>query len=226
VLLHFARWYDSHIEQLTKEDTGGYNPRTIEGSTTLSNHASGTAEDLRWNKHPRGVRNTFSPAQLAAIHAQLKYYEGVIRWGQDYVSAPVDGMHFEINKAPSEVARIAKKIAAAAAPKPPTTPAPVSHTTSLTVDGQLGPKTITRWQQIMGTPVDGKISTPTSDLIKAVQNRLRVSVDHRLLVDGKLGPKTIAALQRYLKSPVDGKISTPKSQMVMALQRRLNTGKF
>lgn len=113
----------------------------------------------------------------------------------------------------------------APAPKPPQ-PSKPSANEPLVVDGKLGPKTISRWQKIMGTTVDGKIDKKDSQLIRKVQNRLRSTVDHRLVVDGGLGPKTIAALQRYLKSPVDGVISSPKSQVVMALQRRLNTGKF
>ena len=103
-------------------------------------------------------------------------------------------------------------------------PAPLPK--KLVVDGELGPKTITRWQQIMHTEADGIISEPKSQLIEKVQVKLKDLVDHRLVVDGELGPKTIAALQRYLKSPVDGVISTPKSQVVMALQRRLNENRF
>jgi hypothetical protein len=96
----------------------------------------------------------------------------------------------------------------------------------LNVDGRLGEATIKRWQQIMRTPVDGKISTPKSDLVHAVQLRLKGTVNHRLAVDGEFGRDTIVALQKYLGSPADGFISKPKSQVVMALQRRLNTGKF
>lgn len=97
---------------------------------------------------------------------------------------------------------------------------------TLDVDGQLGPKTIKRWQQVMHTPIDGRISTPVSDLVKAVQKRLKGTVNHNLAIDGRLGQHTIAAMQKYLKTPVDGHISSPKSQVVMALQRRLNTGQF
>ena len=119
------------------------------------------------------------------------------------------------------------ELAKPAAPKPP-----AASPSQLLVDGKLGPKTISRWQQIMHTPVDGKISEKSS-LVRAVQERLRATVDHRLVVDGdgnsldrNVFRKTVAALQRYLKSPVDGVISTPVSQVVKALQRRLNTGKF
>jgi hypothetical protein len=83
----------------------------------------------------------------------------------------------------------------------------------------------------MGTTVDGEISSP-SELVKAVQRRLKLTVDHRLVVDGYgirqngMRYKTVGALQRYLKSPVDEVIDTPVSEVVKALQRRLNEGKF
>lgn len=101
----------------------------------------------------------------------------------------------------------------------------------LIVDGKLGPKTIAKWQRIMGTPVDGKIGSP-SKLVKAVQTKLKSTVDASLKVDGYgivqggKRSKTIGALQRYLKSPVDEYISSPVSNVVKALQRRLNEGRF
>lgn len=216
VLLHFARWYDQNIEPLTKKDTGGYNPRAIAGSNIDSNHASGTAMDLRWQKHPVGKKGTFTKGQKDKIHTQLKFYEGVIRWGEDYKSN-VDGMHYEINKPASDVARIARKCKVSMQPKPPAKPVP------LIVDGDLGPKTIARWRELMNVNVRGEL---TAEFIKVVQGYLRVRVDQRLKVDGDLGRKTIAALQRYLKTPVDGVMSKPVSEVVKALQRRLNTGKF
>jgi hypothetical protein len=225
VLLHFARWYDQHIEPLTKIDTGGYNPRFVEGSKIRSNHGSGTAEDLRWNKHPRGKKGTFTQGQKDKIHAQLKFYEGVIRWGEDYVSATIDGMHFEINKGPAEVARIAKKCKGVVPTKPnpkPTNPSPAKPE-PIKVDGQLGPKTVSRWQIVTKNTDNGKL-TPT--FVKWLQGFLKTRVDHRLVIDGNLGPKTIGAHQRYLKSPVDQVISEPQSEIVKALQRRLNTGTF
>lgn len=104
---------------------------------------------------------------------------------------------------------------------------PVSNTNvPLTVDGKLGPKTIAKWQTVMGTKVDGKIDKGDSELIRAVQVKLKGTVDHRLEVDGRLGPKTIGALQRYLGTPVDQRISPENSTVIKALQRRLNEGRF
>lgn len=96
----------------------------------------------------------------------------------------------------------------------PGTPAPAP----LTIDGYLGRATIRRWQQVMGTTVDGVISKP-SQLIAAAQKAMGIKVD------GYLGQQTIRALQTRMGTTVDGVISKP-SQMVKALQRRLNAGRF
>lgn len=109
---------------------------------------------------------------------------------------------------------------------------PAGEIEELEVDGELGPKTIRRWQQVMGTPVDGVISPERSDLVVAVQRKLKSTVDSALNIDGQgiyqngKVYRTAFALQRYLKTPVDGRISTPTSQVIKALQRRLNEGKF
>jgi hypothetical protein len=111
-------------------------------------------------------------------------------------------------------------------------PAPLPTNGLLTVDGKLGPKTIAKWQSVMGTPVDGIISTPYSKLVAAVQQRLHDTVDSYLKIDGNgifqndRRYKTVGDLQRYLKSPVDQIISFPVSQVVKALQRRLNENRF
>lgn len=111
----------------------------------------------------------------------------------------------------------------------------------LDVDGWLGSATISRWQSIMGTPVDGVISRP-SLLVEAVQKDLnakgiRDREGDALVVDGKgiasnEGGRypdapgttdTIEAVQRYLGATVDGYFSAP-SDAVRAIQKRLNTG--
>lgn len=88
----------------------------------------------------------------------------------------------------------------------------------LSVDGVLGPATISALQRSLGTPVDGKISKPSA-MVRALQRKLKVSVD------GYLGPVTIKALQRKLGTPADGKISKP-SPCIKALQTALNKGTF
>ena len=101
LLVHFAARFDKRVESIDNDgqlDDWGYDPRDIRGpSEELSNHASGTAEELNAPEHPRGKRGTFSRAQVQTIHALLDDYDGCIRWGGDYVHIP-DEMHFEIDK--------------------------------------------------------------------------------------------------------------------------------
>ena len=96
-------------------------------------------------------------------------------------------------------------------------------TERLDVDGELGPKTISKWQAIVGTTVDGVISSPKSELIYWVQRYLADRVNHRLVADSEFGPKTIGALQVYLGTPVTQRMDPVT---VKALQRRLNEGRF
>jgi len=111
ILLHAANRWHNEVGKLEWPGIWGYAERPIRGSTTtLSNHASGTAIDCNAPKHPLGVpiSKCFTAAQIKKIREIVKYYEGVIRWGGEY-SRP-DGMHLEINKGASEVKRIADKI--------------------------------------------------------------------------------------------------------------------
>lgn len=97
----------------------------------------------------------------------------------------------------------------------------------LKIDGVLGRATISQWQRVMGTPVDGVISEKDPLVVKMqkhlISKGISVGPDG---ADGVLGSDTIKGLQRYLKTPVDGVISKPSSRLIMALQKRLNTGKF
>lgn len=223
VLMYVAEQFHKNVEPLKDGWCWGFHYKQIEGSQTLSNHASGTAIDLNAPEHPIGKSGTFSSKQVTAIRKILAYCGGAVRWGGDYTQRK-DEMHFEIVKNAAEVKKLADKIRNdKKVPKPPA---------QLVVDGRLGDKTITRWQQIMDTTVDGKIDEKDSELVRAVQTRLKATVDRNLKVDGvgirQDGQryKTVGALQRYLKSPVDERMSVPVSEVVKALQRRLNTGKF
>ena len=111
-------------------------------------------------------------------------------------------------------------------------------------DGWWGPKTTTRLQQYLGTPVDGIVSNQYatykaknpglqsntwqwksnpgkngSDMVRALQRKLGVTAD------GFIGPNTIKALQKKLGTSQDGCCSGP-SDVVKALQKALNNNKF
>jgi len=129
LLRRIASFVDQNVENIDEsvQDDWGYAERPIRGSSTeLSNHASGTAEDLNATKHGLGVHNTWSAAEETKIHAHLKEYvdpatgKNVIRWGEDY-SNRVDPMHFEIVGSPAAVARVAARLRGK--PVPPPVPA-------------------------------------------------------------------------------------------------------
>lgn len=120
-------------------------------------------------------------------------------------------------------------------------PAPAQPTVEqLAVDGWCGTATIKRWQQVMGTTVDGVISGQLvpdqqtywrpnlvdscvtyggngSELIRKVQEVLGLEQD------GLLGPATIKAVQARLCVNQDASFGPAT---VKALQNSLNAGKF
>ncbi|UPU15947.1 L-alanyl-D-glutamate peptidase [Stenotrophomonas virus Jojan60] len=110
VLNEVARRFNNEVEKINPAESWGYAPRPIRGSsTTLSNHASGTAVDFNAPRHPLGAVNTFSTAQRAAIRRILKDLGGVVRWGGDYTGRK-DEMHFEINASAAAVKKVANQI--------------------------------------------------------------------------------------------------------------------
>lgn len=111
----------------------------------------------------------------------------------------------------------------------------------LDIDGIVGYKTIAKWQQIMGTPIDGEISGQKSSLkkyhlaftkagiwyasggsmlIKTVQKAVGLTGDD---VDGQMGPVTIECIQRRIGAEPDGYFGEKTAR---SLQYRLNTGSF
>lgn len=109
VLHHLMDRFHREVEELVPGWCWGWHVKVIEGSTSISNHASGTAVDLNAPRHPLGVRNTFTPAQRARIRAILADLDGVVRWGGDYTGRR-DDMHFEIVKNAAAVKRVADRI--------------------------------------------------------------------------------------------------------------------
>lgn len=87
----------------------------------------------------------------------------------------------------------------------------------LVIDGVRGPATIGRWQEVMGSPIDFKISKPVSTLIQFDQGFLNrvVPGEHianldpvkrrrrtSLAVDGDEGAHTIAVRQFWLRNTI------------------------
>lgn len=94
LLLDMAQWWQENIEPLRVGECHGYAFRTIIGSQTVSNHASGTAIDLNAPSHPLGKRGTVPEHLRGAISAKAASLG--LRWGGNFVGR-VDEMHFEVN---------------------------------------------------------------------------------------------------------------------------------
>lgn len=114
LLAHLALWLSEHVEPMAGVilDDWGYAYRPVRGfSTTLSNHASGTAMDFNATKHPLGKTRTWTRRQMRKIRNWLAWraYRKCIRWGGDYHNRK-DEMHFEINRELHVCERAAKRL--------------------------------------------------------------------------------------------------------------------
>lgn len=218
------------------------------GMGDSSEHATGLALDLMVHNHADGqwVRD-YVWANRARLHLRHAIWEqhitstvvspGVVRQMEDRGSPTENHMdHVHVLLFPGEYQTPVDSATPVSTPAPDPIPAsnvPNHLSDPLAVDGKLGKLTIARWQEIMGTPVDGEIDTDRpSVLVSTVQRRLKATVNWRLDVDGygiaqdNHHYETVGALQQYLKSPVDCVMSSPVSTVVKALQRRLNEGWF
>lgn len=113
VLAHWALWYSECVEALEGPvlDDWGWADRHVRGSTTtISNHASGTAIDLNALAHALGRRCTLTTGQSRRVRTRLEqHYGGVIFWGGDYTHR-ADEMHYEIDAPRPEVAALARRL--------------------------------------------------------------------------------------------------------------------
>ncbi len=98
-LVAMIEWWDQNIEPVTQ--LGSYNYREIrgyEGTGKVSNHGSGTAVDINWDKHPLGARGTVPADKVEALRAKARALQ--LRWGGDY-SGRADEHHIEVNVPPA-----------------------------------------------------------------------------------------------------------------------------
>lgn len=234
------------------ETQGGVNSPQTEPWTDAQ--LNSLASIYKWARETHGIANQMATDSRRGITSKgLSWHRlGVDPWrvagGMKYSNSrgkicPGDA---KIAQIPTIFAMSQGAVAPAPTPDPtppvpaptPTPPAP----SGIDVDGYWGSGTTRRLQEVLGTPVDGVVSSqhaairtknpglrtgwqwvtrPQGSLvIKEVQRRMGMSK-----VDGIIGPDTIKALQRRMGTPVDGVVSNG-SLMVQELQRRLNRGTF
>ena len=160
VFTWLIRRFHAEVEPITGGvlDDWSYAYRAVRESTTLSNHASGTAVDLNATKHPWQTRATanFTASQIAAIRRILADAvvngKPVLRWLDRH-----DPMHFEVNYvdrggSPDAVRVLADRLKGGTpAPAPaiePLAPRPIDY---MNPDDAL----VRITQAIVGVKVDG-----------------------------------------------------------------------
>lgn len=174
-----ARWhaaeYDRRVERLKPGWCWGWFVKVIEGSKTISNHASGTAWDLNAPDNPMGpgtTKKSMTSKQIATCHELERESDDVLRWGGDYVSRQ-DPMHWEIVGSRPAVKKFANKVRGVK-PTPPRKMEWLDMDVKVPVlkqgddDAKLdGYNRIIRIQRIVGAVDDGEWGEKTTVAIAA-----------------------------------------------------------
>ena len=187
--------------------------------------------------NPRKIGIECRPEMSAGDIATVKSLIAAIRaeWGPLPITGHRDYMQTDC---PGRWYAILGQLGDGAAPAPAPAIA-VSPAASPEPDGYWGADTTRALQRVLGTPVDGIVSSQSSawrsqnpgltsgwewvsdpvgsQLIQALQRKLGVEAD------GLIGPGTIRALQQRMGTPQDGCLSD-QSQCITVLQQRLQKG--
>ncbi|GGL24109.1 peptidoglycan-binding protein [Phycicoccus endophyticus] len=198
VLSYVARQVNATVEALYSPGCWGHSYREISGSTTLSNHSSGTAIDVNAPDHPLGASGTFTSAQVAAIRTILQRCNGVVRWGGDY-SGRKDEMHFEINVGPGD-SRLATLAASLGGGGGTPDPEPVHWSTVRSGDSGFRVRTVQYLLRQRGYSLtaDGIFGSGTKSAVVSFQSA------QGLTADGIVGTNTWTALVVTVRSGSSG----------------------
>lgn len=195
-----ARWqlnrYASTVEPLVPGTCWGWFVKEIEGSDTISNHASGTAWDINADQHPMGrpPSANMTAQEIFACQAIVHAADGVLRWGGSYTGRP-DPMHWEIVGTPKQAAALAAKIKKASTPvalTPAENSAIAQAVWSFLIEDFADPATPNR--KLAGATWMGYSDARRNSVLAAVAE-LRTHVDTRL--------DAVEASLAYIKSGLD-----------------------
>lgn len=184
VLGYVVERLHKEVEKLHSGWCWGYDYKPIEGSSTISNHASGTAVDFNAPNHPMGSSGTFSATQVATIHKILAVCSGCVRWGGDYTGRK-DEMHFEINCTPATLAKLAARLRGTPAPPvPPKPPVKPPVTAPVLKKGSTGSDV-------------KSVQAFLNRTFPAYRNSVSVNRGHLLVEDGIYGDATVAWVKEF-----------------------------
>ncbi|MEU0877511.1 M15 family metallopeptidase [Lentzea sp. NPDC005914] len=110
VLHHVIRRYHYSVATLRPGDVLGFLLHDRKQPAYQSNHASGTAIDIRPGSHPVGTRELFD-SQRVAIRSILAECCGLVAWGGDFKTP--DEAHFQLAVKPDDkrLAKLAESLA-------------------------------------------------------------------------------------------------------------------
>lgn len=192
--------FNAEVEKINAPWSWGYAYRPIRGSSTLSNHASGTAIDLNAPVHPLGVSGTFSAKQTAAIQKILQDLEGTVRWGGNFKGRK-DEMHFGIIASPTQLRAMAQRIKDKKMPGQG--PAWVPSPSAISNLGLIQ----TQFRIAQGLAVGPIIRYHGTGNIQIALNK---KYGAGLVVDGYVGKQTVAAWKTHeLRVGGTGRAATP-----------------
>lgn len=93
ILRAFVADINAYVEHVTDNDTACW---TATNSVSTSNHLSGSAVDISWDRHPFRIADAgWNRDQINTIREILDFYEGTVFWGNDWTD-PKDAMHFQL----------------------------------------------------------------------------------------------------------------------------------
>lgn len=228
VFFNFGLGRISHVGIVESVGSGGV--YTIEGNTSSSSQANGGCVQRKWRTVKGGIVGYSRPAYGTASvtknwlekgdsgAAVVELQSFLAAAGFDLGPYGIDGEFGDATRAALIAYQTSRGLEPDGYAGPLTMSAlrsgkpPVARNAdgSLTIaeDGIRGPATISRWQEVMATPIDGTISKPKSTLIVADQRYLNSVVDavhirnltgkDRLDEDGSEGPKTVKVRQFLL----------------------------
>ncbi|GAB3552262.1 hypothetical protein GCM10027404_22560 [Arthrobacter tumbae] len=110
VMMHALRRYHYEVAPIRSDEVIGFRHAVHADAGYETNHASGTAVDVRPDFYPKGTQGGYSKNQMETIRSILDDCEGVIEWGGDWNDP--DEAHFQIAVQPgsAELHRVSEKI--------------------------------------------------------------------------------------------------------------------